>query len=78
MKKKVARIFEELTGKYHVCDDALPHLAAGGQAFDTKASAMYAAAYDGYTHAVGSGTYWRGVRRLPARFDGVSDLAPSR
>jgi len=59
-KKTIARIFQEPTGLYHVCNDAGP-LDARGTGHRTKAEAMRAAARDGYTHARGSGTY-RGNR----------------
>ena len=59
--KKVARVFEECTGKYHYCDEALPHLDARGKAFDTKRQALEAAYMAGFTHAVGSGTYRSGT-----------------
>ncbi len=62
---KIARIFEEVTGKYHICDEDGP-LDARGHAHDTKADAMRAAARDGYTHCVGSGTYRKGIHRIPA------------
>lgn len=51
MKKTVARIFEEPTGKYHVCDDAQDYLDARGTGFDTRRAAISAAAAGGqYTH----------------------------
>jgi hypothetical protein len=62
-KRTVARIFREVNGLYYVCDDSIPALDARGQGYRTKAEAMRAAARD-YTHAVGSGTYWAGVRSL--------------
>lgn len=67
MEKQVARIFEEVTGKYHYCDDSLDCLDARGHGYDTKAGALRAASYDGYTHAVGSGCYWDGIRRIPQK-----------
>jgi hypothetical protein len=60
-----ARIFEEADGKYYICDDDAEILDARGKGHPTKAEAMRAAADMGYTHAVGSGTYWEGVRKLP-------------
>jgi hypothetical protein len=66
--KRVARIFEEVTGLFHVCDDALDYLDARGTAYRTKADALRAAAVAGYTHATGSGCTWRGIRRIPARY----------
>ena len=70
---RVARIFEDVGG-YYVCDDALDYLDARGMPHATKAAALRAAATDYgdgefYTHAVGSGTYWDGVRAIPARFN---------
>ncbi len=65
---KTARIFEEPTGKYHICDDGLDYLDARGHAHDTKADAMRAAARDGYIHAIGSGTYWDGIKRIPKKY----------
>jgi hypothetical protein len=65
---KVARIFEECTGKYHICDDDSDCLDARGHGYDSKAAALRSAANgpDAYTHAVGSGTYWDGVRSIAA------------
>ena len=65
---KVARVFQEPTGLYHVCDDALDHLDAGGPGHLTKAQALRHALSCGYTHAVGSGVPWQGVRRIPAKY----------
>jgi len=61
-EKIVARIFQEPTGKYHICPDDAPCLDARGNGYATKAQALRAAASgpDGYTHATGSGTYWGG------------------
>lgn len=66
--RKTARIFAESTGKYHICDDDGGMLDARGKGHDTKADALRAAAYMGYTHATGSGTYWEGTRRIPAKY----------
>ena len=63
--KKVARIFQEPTGKYHICSEDSETLDARGKGHLTKAEAMIAAVRMGYTHAVGSGTYWGGIRKLP-------------
>ena len=63
-KRTVARIFREHNGLYYVCDDSIPALRARGRGYRTKAEALRAAARDSYTHAVGSGTYWAGVRSL--------------
>jgi hypothetical protein len=65
---RVARVFEESTGKYHHCADSLDYLDARGTGHTTKASALHAAYHNGYTHAVGSGCTWQGVKRIPARF----------
>jgi hypothetical protein len=66
-ERRVARIFEEGTGRYHICDDDSDFLDARGFGHPTKIAALRAAAYDGYTHATGSGTYWgNGVRSIAA------------
>lgn len=68
-ERKVARIFEECTGKYHICDDASDCLDARGTGHETKAEALRVAASgpDAYTHATGSGTYWgNAVRSIAA------------
>lgn len=59
----VARIFEDVGG-YYICDEDGP-LDARGKAYDTKADALRAAATCGYTHAIGSGCYWTGTRKIP-------------
>lgn len=68
--RMIARIFQEPTGLYHWCDNDQAETSgmmdARGQGYKTKADAMRAAAFDGYTHATGSGCYWEGVRRIPA------------
>jgi hypothetical protein len=51
-------IFEDVDG-YHICDVDGP-LDARGKAYPTKAEALRAALYEGYTHAEGSGTYRNG------------------
>lgn len=63
-EQKVARIFEECTGKYHVCDEALDYLDARGSGYDTRGEAIRAAASSGYTHATGSGCPWEGVEEI--------------
>ena len=68
---KVARIFEDVGG-YYVCDEDGP-LDTRGVPHATKAEALRAAAKvwpgtEPYTHAVGSGTYWDGVRAIPAKY----------
>lgn len=68
MGKRIARIFEESNGLYHVSDDEAEILDARGRGHRTKADAMRAAAADGYTHATGSGCYWDGVRKIPGRY----------
>lgn len=66
-RPSVAYIFEDIGGWY-VCSDELDHLDTSGVAHPTKADALRAAAAWGYTHAVGSGTYWEGTRAIPRRF----------
>lgn len=65
---KTARIFEEPTGLYYVCSNDLDYFDARGRGFLTKVDALRAAAAAGYTHATGSGTYWSGVKAIPARY----------
>ena len=62
--KKVARVFETSTGKYHYCEDNLSSLDARGKGFDTKRQAMEAAYMAGFTHAVGSVTYRQDVSTI--------------
>jgi len=66
MNRKIAHIHEEPTGRYHVSDASLDYLDARGPGYLTKAEALRQAAEAGYTHAQGSGTYWHGVRTIPA------------
>ena len=61
-----AYIFEDVNG-YYICDPDGP-LDARGKAHQSKAEAMRAAAYEGYTHAEGSGTYWDGVKKIPGKY----------
>ena len=66
MKKEIesiARIFEDTNG-YYFCDDLEGFLDARGYAFESKIEAIRAAANDGYSHAIGSGTYWKGVKSI--------------
>jgi len=63
-KTKIARIFEYVGG-YFWCDAASEIWDARGHAYQTKAAAMEAAARGGYRYAIGSGTYWDGVRAIP-------------
>lgn len=70
---KIARIFADIGG-YYICDNHEDYLDARGVAYPSKAAALRAAAdnYGGvqepYTHAIGSGTYWQGIKRIPAKF----------
>lgn len=57
MLKKIARIFEDVNG-YYICDENSDVLDTRGRVYNTKISAMQAALQGGYTHAIGSGTYW--------------------
>jgi hypothetical protein len=63
MDKQVARIFEDVGGFYVCTEEHM--LDTRGTAYPTKASALRAAAANGYTHAIGSGCYWQGERRIP-------------
>src|SRR5574338_47961 len=64
-RKKIARIFQENDGNYYVCDNALDYLDARGQPHKTKKSAILHAYHLDYTHAIGSGTYWKGIKKIP-------------
>ena len=64
MTKRIARVFREPTGLYYYCSDDLPFLDARGTGAHTKRAAMENAYAAGYTHAVGSGTYARGIRTI--------------
>ena len=53
--KIVARIFQEPTGKWHVCDDAADYLDARGTGYNSRREAIavlraYAGKEGGYTH----------------------------
>ena len=61
--RAVARIFQEPTGLYHICDDEEDFLDARGRGYHSKIAAVRAAARS-YTHATGSGCPWQGVRSL--------------
>ena len=67
--KKVARIFQEMSGKFYVCSDELDYMDATGPSYGKKSEALWAASELGYTHAVGSGTYWTGTRSI-AKYGG--------
>lgn len=64
--KSIAKIFEDVGG-YYVCDETGP-LDTRGRSYKTKADALRGACRDGYTHAVGSGTYWTGIQAIPKKF----------
>jgi hypothetical protein len=68
MKTQVCIIFQEPTGLYHVSPHDQGYLDARGHGRKTKAEAMRSAWRSGYTHAVGSGTTWDGVRKIPTRY----------
>jgi hypothetical protein len=63
-EKRIARIFEDSTGKYFICGDDLEYLDARGASYATKAAAQRAAKEAGYTHCIGSGAYTRKVQKL--------------
>lgn len=63
---KIARIFEH-SGRFYVCAEAAGRLDTSRGSFATKAAAMRGAKLQGYTHAIGSGTYLGNSR--------VTDLA---
>lgn len=58
----VARIFEDIGG-YHICDDDGPLVTSTNPA-KTKAEALRRAYANGYTKAIGSGTYWGNSVRM--------------
>jgi len=64
---RIARIHDVPDG-WGISDDELDYLETGGPVHRTKAEALRAASADGYTHAVGSGCPWSGVRRIPERY----------
>lgn len=64
---KTARIFEDVGG-YYICDESSEFLDACGSSYSRISDALRAAIYNGYTHAIGSGTYWDGVKKIPARY----------
>jgi hypothetical protein len=71
----VARIIED-RGAYYYRPDGDP-AAPWSCHYPSRAQAMRAAyAYGGYTHAVGPGTYWLGVRRIPKRLRGWGTYVP--
>lgn len=39
-QRKIARIFEEPTGKIHICDDGLDYLDARGRAYNSRRQAI--------------------------------------
>ena len=59
MDPLTAYIFEESTGLFHYCDDALGYLDARGQGYQTKKEAKDAAREENYDAAiVGGRRYW--------------------
>jgi len=65
--RAVARIFEDVGG-YHICNDADTCLTTSAFPCATKADALRCAWRNGFTHAIGSGCPWDGVRAIPARY----------
>jgi len=63
MEKKIARVFQEPTGLWHFCDDALDYLDARGRGYRFISHATAWAELDGFTH------YKRGgrVRKISCR-----------
>jgi hypothetical protein len=61
--RATARIFEDATGMYYICSEDDDCLDARGRGYQTKTEALRAAAAS-YTHAIGSGCPWDGVRSL--------------
>ncbi|WP_028321260.1 hypothetical protein [Desulfatiglans anilini] len=67
-EKRIAHVFEEVTGLYHFCSNDLPYRDARGPGYKSKAAAVRAAWQSGYTHAMGGGCPWTGLRLIPGRF----------
>ena len=70
----VARIFEDVGG-YHLCSDGMRVLWTEPNPSPTKADALRQAWQSGYTHAVGSGTHWDGIRAIPVQYRDYSHYA---
>jgi len=70
MKKIIARISEGSTGRYYITPEELDYLDHTGSGYATKAEALRASHWLGYTHAVGSGCPWSYgmVKRIPVRY----------
>lgn len=52
-RRKIARIFEEPTGKYHICDDGLDYLDARGKGYDSRRQAIQSIRqYGEYSHYI--------------------------
>lgn len=65
--KIIARIFEDVGG-YYVCDERLNYFDTRRYRHPNKSSALRSALRNGYTHAIGSGCYWQGVKKIPRKF----------
>jgi hypothetical protein len=55
MEKKIAIVFQEPTGLWHFCDDALGFLDARGRGYRFVSDAAAWAELDGFTHYKRSG-----------------------
>lgn len=66
--ENTARIFEDVGG-YHICDEACNRIITSSFPKKTKSEALRSAYRNGYTHAIGSGTYWGNiVRKIPKKY----------
>ena len=65
-EKRIARIFGEATGKYHICDDALDYLDARGRAYDSRRQAIASLRADlrDYPPEAGCYTHYRVGNRI--------------
>lgn len=63
----IARIFEDVGG-FYINDEQETLLRTDGKCYPTKKEALLTAYRSGYTHAVGSGTYYRnGVHSIASQ-----------
>lgn len=69
--RHVANIWQTFDDGYFVCVENCAHgrcRMGVVEVFDTKAAALRGASRDGFTHAMGVGTYWEGTRKIPKQY----------